>query len=177
MSNDLSSLISKLNPICRRGLEGAAALCINQTHYDVEIEHLLLKLLEDDGTDILAILRHFDLDPANVIKELTKAMDGFKRGNGRTPALSPHLTRLIEAAWMQSSLTLGEGVIRSGSLLLALGADDSLRALLLTSSITLMRIPRAEHPRHDKGIHDAPPRRGRRANCRRGARQRETGRA
>jgi type VI secretion system protein VasG len=141
MSNDLSSLISKLNPICRRGLEGAAALCINQTHYDVEIEHLLLKLLEDDGTDILAILRHFDLDPANVIKELTKAMDGFKRGNGRTPALSPHLTRLIEAAWMQSSLTLGEGVIRSGSLLLALGADDSLRALLLTSSITLMRIP------------------------------------
>ena len=49
-STDLSTLVSKLNPTCRRALEGAAALCVGQTHYNVEIEHLLIKLIEEDGT-------------------------------------------------------------------------------------------------------------------------------
>ncbi|MDB4876981.1 MAG: clpB2 [Gemmatimonadetes bacterium] len=141
MSNDLSTLISKLNPICRRALEGAASLCVNQTHYNVEIEHLLLKLLEEDGTDLLAILHYFELDPSVVVTELTQATERFKRGNGRTPALSPHLSRLIESAWLQSSLTLEEGVIRSAALMLALSIDDSLRGLVLASSLTLLRLP------------------------------------
>jgi len=141
VSNDLSTLVSKLNVTCRRALESAASLCVNQTHYNVEIEHLLMKLLEDDGSDLLAILRHFELDPGAVEGELTTAMERFKRGNGRTPALSPHLTRLIEGAWLQSSLTLDEGVIRSGALMLAFSTDDSLRALILGSSVTLLRVP------------------------------------
>jgi type VI secretion system protein VasG len=141
MSNDLSTLIAKLNPVCRRALEGAANLCVTQTHYNVEIEHVLIKLLEDDGTDLLAILRYFELDPSVVVTELTQAMERFKRGNGRTPALSPHLSRLIESAWLQSSLVLEEGVIRSGALMLALSIDDSLRALVLNSSMTLLRLP------------------------------------
>jgi type VI secretion system protein VasG len=141
MSNDLSTLIAKLNPVCRRALEGAANLCVTQTHYNVEIEHVLIKLLEDDGTDLLAILHYFELSPAVVVTELTQAMERFKRGNGRTPALSPHLSRLIESAWLQSSLTLEEGVIRSGALMLALSIDDSLRALVLNSSMTLLRLP------------------------------------
>jgi type VI secretion system protein VasG len=141
MSTDLSTLVSKLNPVCRRALESAASLCVNQTHYNVEIEHLFLKLLEADGTDLLAILRYFELDPAVVTTELTQAMERFKRGNGRTPALSPHLTRLIEAAWLQSSLQLDEGAIRTGALVLGLCTDDSLRALVLNSSFTLARIP------------------------------------
>jgi type VI secretion system protein VasG len=141
VSNDLSTLIAKLNPVCRRALEGAANLCVSQTHYNVEIEHVLIKLLEQDGTDLLAILRYFDLDPSIVVSELTQAMERFKRGNGRTPALSPHLSRLVESAWLQSSLTLEEGVIRSGALMLALSIDDSLRALVLNSSMTLLRLP------------------------------------
>ncbi len=140
---DLSSLIAKLNPTCRKALEGAAALCVSQTHFNVEIEHVLLKLLDDDGTDLRAILRHFELNPAVITGELTQAMDKFQRGNGRTPSLSPQLSRLIEAAWMQTSLNLNEQTIRSSAILLALLSDDSLRALMLDSSITLLRV-RAE---------------------------------
>ncbi len=43
---NLKSLVAKLNDICRRSLEGAAGLCLSRTHYNVEIEHWLLKLLE-----------------------------------------------------------------------------------------------------------------------------------
>jgi type VI secretion system protein VasG len=137
---DLSTLVSKLNPVSRSAIEGAAALCVSQTHYNVEIEHVLIKLLENDGNDLHAILRHFEINPAIITGELTQAMDRFKRGNGRTPTLSPHLSRLIEAAWLQASLTLNEGTIRSSALLLGLLADDSLRALMLESSLTLLRV-------------------------------------
>ena len=44
--SNLKSLIAKLNETCRSALESAAGLCLSQTHYDVDIEHFLIKLLE-----------------------------------------------------------------------------------------------------------------------------------
>lgn len=137
---DLSSLIGKLNAQCRKALESAAALCVSQTHYNVEIEHFLVKLLEENNTDLQAILKYFEVNPAVVSGELTAAMDRFQRGNGRTPAVSPHLSRLIEAAWMQASLTMGDQSIRSASILLAILTDDALRGLMMESSLTLLRV-------------------------------------
>jgi len=49
MSVDLRSLISKLNDATRSTLEAAAGLCLARTHYDVEIEHFLLKLMDSAG--------------------------------------------------------------------------------------------------------------------------------
>ena len=46
MSVSLKSLIGKLNDTCRSALEAAAGLCLTRTHYDVDIEHLFLKLSE-----------------------------------------------------------------------------------------------------------------------------------
>ena len=43
---DLKTLISKLSAPCRKALESAAQLCVSQTHFNVEVEHFLLKLLE-----------------------------------------------------------------------------------------------------------------------------------
>jgi len=45
MTVDLKALIGKLNAICRQRLETAAGLCVSQTNYHVETEHLLMKLL------------------------------------------------------------------------------------------------------------------------------------
>ena len=49
---DLRGLIGKLNPVCQRSLEGAAGLCLSRTNYNVEIEHWLVKLLEQPGNDV-----------------------------------------------------------------------------------------------------------------------------
>ena len=51
------SLVSKLNATCRRALEAAAGLCLARTHYDIEVEHFLLKLLDSSNNDAAAILR------------------------------------------------------------------------------------------------------------------------
>ena len=104
--SELKALIAKLNPICKRALELAAALCVAQTHYNVEIEHFLVKLIEMPGCDIGPVLRYYDVHEAEVTKELGKAIERFDRGNSRTPAMSPQIVRLLREGWIASTLML-----------------------------------------------------------------------
>ncbi len=140
MNVDLKSLIGKLNNTCRGALEGAAGLCLTRTHYDVDIEHLFLKLSEIPDIDVARILRQYEIDPARLSRDLTRALDRLKTGNARTPALSPRLPKLISEAWTLASIDLGVDKIRSGHLLLALLASDDLARLARESSAEFGRI-------------------------------------
>ena len=80
---DLKSLIGKLNEPCRRSLEGAAALCLSRTNFNVEVEHWLFKLVETVDTDVASILRHFGVDTSRLLSELNRVLDGLKTGNSR----------------------------------------------------------------------------------------------
>ena len=92
VSHDLEHLIGTLNAVCRTALEEAASLCVSQTHYNVEVEYLLITLLEQGpGTDVHQIFKNFDLEPTAVIQELTEATEAFKRGNSRTPSMPPQI--------------------------------------------------------------------------------------
>ena len=143
MEIDIRTLVSRLDPACKHAMELAAQLCVRQTHYNVDVEHFLLQLLESDAPDWRAILEHFEVAPAEVGAQLQKAVDQFKRGNGRTPALSPNFSRLFQEAWLLSSMLLGQQQIRSGTVLLALLEVDSLRGLLIDTAPSLLKIPRA----------------------------------
>jgi len=129
MSVNLKSLIGRLNDTCRQALEGAAGLCLSRTNYDVEVEHVLLKLLEAPDTDLAKILRRFEIDASRFAKDVTRALDRLKTGNARTPALSPRLPRLIEKAWVVASIEYGASKVRSGHLVLVLLTDDDLTRL------------------------------------------------
>ena len=107
MSVSLKSLIGKLNDTCRSALEAAAGLCLTRTHYDVDIEHLFLKLSEVQDTDFQRIIRHYEIDQSRLSRDLTRALDRFKTGNARTPALSPHIPELIADAWTLASIDFG----------------------------------------------------------------------
>jgi type VI secretion system protein VasG len=117
---NLKSLISKLDDTCRRALEGAAGLCLSRTHYEVDIEHILVKLLEGNSTDLHRIVNHFGINLSRLSKELTIVLDSFKTGNARTPALSPRLPDIFSRAWLVASVDLGTPRVRSGHLLIAL---------------------------------------------------------
>jgi type VI secretion system protein VasG len=138
--SNLKSLIGKLNETCRSALESAAGLCLSQTHYEVDIEHFLIKLLEMSDTDILKILKHFEINEAHLIADLTRAIESFKTGNARTPALSPRIPRMIKEAWMMASVEYQMPKVRSGHVLLALLDSDEFSRMLLTSSETLKKI-------------------------------------
>ena len=72
---DLKSLVAKFNEPCRRTLEAAAGLTLSRTHYNVEIEHWLLKLLEDSGNDMAAILRQYEVDTARLTAEAARRLN------------------------------------------------------------------------------------------------------
>ena len=140
MSVSLKSLIGKLNDTCRSALEAAAGLCLTRTHYDVDIEHLFLKLSEAPDTDFQRLLRHYEIDQARLSRDLTRALDRLKTGNARTPALSPRIPRLISEAWTIASIDFGATRIRSGHLLLALLENEDLARLARESSEVLQKI-------------------------------------
>ena len=139
--SELSTLIDRLNPPCRRALETAAALCVSMTHHEVEIEHFLTKLLEADGTDLEVILRYYDIDSSRLERELELAMKRFKRGNDRTPAMSAKLPKLLEEAWTISSVRLNSRSIRSGGVLAALLESESFRDTIVDSVPGLTDVP------------------------------------
>ncbi len=130
---NLRSLIGRLDEVCRSALEGAAGLCLARTHYNVEIEHWLAKVLEVEGTDLQAILRRFSIDSSRVASELTRALDRIKTGNARPPALSPSLVDLAREAWLVASLDYDAGEARSGHVLVALLSNDTLARQALES--------------------------------------------
>jgi len=136
----LKPLIGKLNETCRQALEGAAGLCLSRTHYDVDLEHILLKLSESHDTDFQKILRHWGIEPARLVRDLTRAVDGFKTGNARTPALSPRIPRLISDAWSVASIECGSSRIRSGHLTLGLLMSEELAPLAREASREFQKI-------------------------------------
>lgn len=138
---ELASLIGRLNPDSRRALERAAQRCLQRGHHFVEIEHLLLELLDIEGGDLAFLLPRFGLERDALTAEINKALDLFKAGSTRTPALSSHTLGLLEDAVVQASV-LGLDSIRSGLLLLALVDRDERRSLLLNSASSLLRIPK-----------------------------------
>ncbi|MBK5530301.1 type VI secretion system ATPase TssH [Pseudomonas sp. TH08] len=138
---ELASLIGRLNPDNRRALERAAQRCLQRGHHFVEIEHLLLELLDIEGGDFAFLLPRFGLERDALTAEINKALDLFKGGSTRTPALSSHTLGLLEDAVVQASV-LGLDSIRSGLLLLALIDRDERRSLLLNSASSLLRIPK-----------------------------------
>ena len=137
---NLKELVGKLNDTCRRSLEAAAGLCLSRTNYNVEIEHWLLKLLETPNTDLTSILRGFEIDSARLNADLTRAVDKLKTGNARPPALSGSIVDLIREAWLIATIDCGEHAIRSGHLLCALLAHDSLARQAASASAQFDKI-------------------------------------
>ncbi|WP_373500439.1 type VI secretion system ATPase TssH [Desulfococcus sp.] len=138
--SNLKSLIAKLNATCRQALEAAAGLCLSQTHYEVEIEHFFIKLLDIPNTDFEKILRYFEINTSRLIADLTRAMEGFKTGNARNPALSPRIPRMIEDAWLSASVDYEASRVRSGHILVALLGSDETARMLKSSSAAFEKI-------------------------------------
>jgi len=137
---NLKSLIGKLNDSTRGTLEAAAGLCLARTHYDIEVEHYLTKLLDSTDNDAAAIFKHFEIDTSRLSGELARALDKLKTGNARTPALSPTLMRMLIEAWTLGSIDYNAGNVRTGFTILALATNDELVRLMRDVSREFQKI-------------------------------------
>ncbi|TQV85861.1 type VI secretion system ATPase TssH [Aliikangiella coralliicola] len=137
---DLKSLVGRLNEASRNALEGAAGLCLARTHFNVEIEHWLLKLLEIPDSDLLAILKKFEIDLGKLNQDLNQELDRIKGGNTRAPALSPTIVDITKNAWMLASVEYEHAQATSAHILAALMLDENLRRSTEASSRELKKI-------------------------------------
>ncbi|QBQ99377.1 type VI secretion system ATPase TssH [Paraburkholderia pallida] len=144
MSTPLKTLITKLNTTSRLAAERAASSCLSRGHYEVDLEHLFLALLEEPASDLVCALRASRVDPHAVRADLERELQHFKTGNTRTPVFSPHLIALFEQAWLIASLDTQIGRIRSGHLLLALLGAPDLAQFAQRMSARLAEVPVAE---------------------------------
>ncbi|MGF7132931.1 type VI secretion system protein VasG [Paraburkholderia sp. EB58] len=143
MSLDLKTLVGTLERSSRGALERAAQRCLQLTHFEVEIEHLLLELIDIEGGDLACVLPHFALERDALIAEINRALEQFKRGNTRTPSFSRNLVMLMQDALVLSTVVLQEPLVSSGTLLLALLESDAICAQLSASVPSILRVSRA----------------------------------
>ena len=148
MSLNLKSLIGKVDEATRSALEAAAGLCVSRTHYDIEIEHYLMKAIDSSDNDIAFILRQYGVDRSRLTTELERSLNRLKTGNARSPAFSPQLVKMLTEAWTIATIEYDAAQIRTGFTLLALLSDDELGRMIRDVSKELQLIP-AEALRKD----------------------------
>src|SRR5829696_9118813 len=152
MNLDLRALIGKLNHETKGAVEAAAGLCLSRTHYDVEVEHYLMKLLDQTDGDLAAILKHYGVDRSRLATELTRSLDRLKSGNARNPSLSPTLVRMLSEAWTLGSVNFAAGQVRTGHTVVALATDTELSRLMREVSREFQKIPPEDLRKEFAGI-------------------------
>ncbi|WP_092766615.1 type VI secretion system ATPase TssH [Acinetobacter sp. DSM 11652] len=134
MMNNLKILITKLSPTTRTALEKSANYCINQQNYEIEIEHLLFELLNQNvKNDLSILLDHYKISKNALIDDLQETISHLPKGNTRTPIFAQSIVRLLEQAWLIASADQTP-VIRSGHLLVALLTAGDLYQIALRAS-------------------------------------------
>ena len=157
MSVNLKALIGKLNASARKALEDAAGLCVSRTHFNVELEHFLVKLTEQTDGDLFRIARHSGIDLSRLRTDLDKSLDDFRTGNARTPAFSPALADMFTTAWTLGTLDYGAAQIRTGYALLALLTHETLQRQLHDISREFAKIKVEELKKSFEDIVDGSP--------------------
>ncbi|MGZ5748324.1 MAG: type VI secretion system ATPase TssH, partial [Caldimonas sp.] len=128
------SLFGKLNPLVYKTIEGATVFCKLRGNPYVELVHWMTQLLENNASDIHAIVRHYALDAAALARDVTAALDRLPRGSTALSDFSEQIPDAIERAWVYGSLQFGDGAVRSGYLLLGMLKTAHLRNALLAIS-------------------------------------------
>ncbi len=88
---DVKELLLRLNAHCTNALQSAAGLCVSRTHYEVTVEHFILKIIEDNRSDWPLIFQQFDIEIGRIQKSIENVLEEHKTGNASKPVFSPLL--------------------------------------------------------------------------------------
>lgn len=129
-----------MNAVTKSALESSAGYCMNRGHYNIEIEHLLFKLLEENDTDIQQILSSLSVNPDILLTELNNSLDRLQTGNVKPPALSLELVDLIKKSWVTSSIEFEHHIISTAHIIGTMLMDDKLRNQVASNIPSLSKI-------------------------------------
>ena len=128
------ALFGKLNPLGYKAIEGATVFCKLRGNPYVELIHWITQLLQNNESDIDAIVRHYALDSSVLAKDVTTALDRLPRGSTAISDFSEQIEAAIERGWVYGTLKYGDSQVRTGYLLLGILRTNTLRNALLAIS-------------------------------------------
>jgi type VI secretion system protein VasG len=135
-----STLFGKLGPLPYKAIESATLFCKMRGNPYVELSHWLHQLLQAPDSDLLRLLKHFQLDSARLAKDLTEALDRLPRGATSVSDLSTHVEESVERGWVYGTLLFGETEVRSGHLLVGWLKTPQLKNALFAISKELGKL-------------------------------------
>ena len=97
-----TTLFGKLNPLGYKSIEAATIFCKMRGNPYVETVHWLHQLLQQQDSDVLRIIKHFELDTSRLAADLIAALDRLPRGATAISDFSPHIETALQQAWIYS---------------------------------------------------------------------------
>ncbi|WP_414441635.1 type VI secretion system ATPase TssH [Burkholderia sp. 22PA0106] len=134
------ALFGKLNALAYRGIESATVFCKLRGNPDVELAHWLHQILQLQDSDLHRIVRHFDVNPSNLARDLSVALDRLPRGSTSISDLSADVEEAVERGWVFATLMFGESQVRTGYLLVGLLRTRHLRHALQALSAEFAKL-------------------------------------
>src|SRR5437870_12835664 len=107
-----STLFGKLNSLAYKAIEGATVFCKLRGNPYVELVHWIQQILHAPDSDLHRIIRHFELDPSRLAKDVTEALDRLPRGASSISDLSAHVENAVERGGVYATLMFGESRVR-----------------------------------------------------------------
>jgi type VI secretion system protein VasG len=114
------ALFGKLNPIAYKAIEGATVFCKMRGNPYVELVHWVAQLVQMPGTDLEAILRHYELETSTLARDITAALDRLPRGSTSIVDFSEHIEASIKNGWLYGTLMFGQAQVRTGFLVIGM---------------------------------------------------------
>ncbi|MBQ2261484.1 MAG: type VI secretion system ATPase TssH [Loktanella sp.] len=116
----------------------------NERNRYVDLSHWLFHAVSNQNADVALTLRALEIDRAQVLRDLDKAMGALDKNVTETPNISEHLADTLNHAWTYATLFFGEAQIRTGHVLVALLSDPQLRRQLLRYSLLFDKMTAAQ---------------------------------
>ena len=134
------ALFGKLNALCYRSIDASTVFCKLRGNPYVELAHWLVQLLQLQDSDLTRVVRHYQLDPAQLAGDLAAALDRLPRGSTAVTDLASQVEESVERAWVYATLMFGASQVRSGHLLLGLLKTPTLRTTLYGLSAQFRKV-------------------------------------
>jgi ATP-dependent Clp protease ATP-binding subunit ClpB len=125
----------------QEAVQAAQDIAAKRRNQQMETEHLLLALLEQQDGVVLPILKKLGADPARIKAEIDESVDRLPKVEGLVQTyLSPRLNRLFDRAEMEAERLKDEYLSTEHLLIAAADGDGSAREVLGRQGITRDRI-------------------------------------
>ncbi|MBN8737579.1 MAG: type VI secretion system ATPase TssH [Xanthomonadales bacterium] len=126
-----SALFGKLNKLAYRGIESATVFCKLRGNPYVELVHWIHQILQLQDSDLHHIVKQFNINPSNLARDVTDALDRLPRGSTSITDLSGNVEEAVERGWVMATLMFGEAQVRTGYLVVGILETRHLRNALV----------------------------------------------